>query len=63
MKDVLVEIKEGMKEEIAREIAGFTAFCQYSPFFAGRYLGFELVFLIATVYGWKNKKKLTWVDK
>lgn len=63
MKDVLVEIKDGVKAEISQEIGGFLAFCQYSPFLAGRYIGLELTLLIFTLYGFTHKKKLDWVDR
>ena len=57
------KLRNIVTKKIGEEIGGFMAFCQYSPFLAGRYIGLELMLLIFTVYSLTYKKKLDWVDR
>lgn len=62
VKEVAVYVKDGVKNEIAREVAGLWAFAEYSPWCFGRYVTFEAIFLVLYIYALKTGKKLDWVD-
>ena len=62
VKEAALYVKEEVKKEVAREVAGLWAFAEYSPWMFGRYITFEAVFLVLYIYALKTKKKLDWVD-
>lgn len=62
VKEAALYVKDEIKNEVAREIAGLWAFAEYSPWCFGRYITFEAFFLILCIYTHKTGKKITWTD-
>ena len=55
-------MKDRAKEEIGRELGGLMVLAEYSPWCFGRYITFEVVLLLFSVYCIKTGKRLTWTD-